>query len=95
MTVDQSLVLAAPTVDRHLAYIALSRHRASVTLYAPSERFAERTLEAALSRSGAKPSTLDDANGDVLRRRGFETLTNIVETLRTFAEAPRIPGSVP
>jgi Ti-type conjugative transfer relaxase TraA len=89
VTVDQTLVLAAPTMDRHLAYVAMSRHREAVTLYAPSESFAERTLEAALSRSGAKSSTLDYALDDVLRLRGFETLAEIVEALRAFVATQR------
>ncbi len=89
VTVDRTLVLAAPTMDRHLAYVALSRHRETVTLYAPSASFVERTLEAALSRSGAKSSTLDYAKDDVLRLRGFETLSDIIEALRVFAEAQR------
>ena len=89
VTVDQTLVLAAPTMDRHLAYVALSRHREAVTLYAPSESFAERTLEAALSRSGAKSSTLDYSQDDVLRLRGFETLSEIVEALRAFVATQR------
>ncbi len=89
VTVDQTLVLAAPTMDRHLAYVALSRHRETVTLYAPIESFADRTLEAALSRSGAKSSTLDYAKDDVLRLRGFETLTEIIEALRAFVATQR------
>jgi Ti-type conjugative transfer relaxase TraA len=89
VTVDQTLVLASPTMDRHLAYVALSRHRETVTLYAPSESFADRTLEAALSRSGAKSSTLDYAKDDVLRLRGIETLTDIIEALRAFVASQR------
>ena len=89
VTVDQTLVLAAPTMDRHLAYVALSRHRETVTLYAPSESFAEHTLETALSRSGAKSSSLDYAKDDVLRLRGFETLADILEALRAFAVTQR------
>ena len=89
VTVDQALVLASPTMDRHLTYVALSRHREAVTLYAPSESFDVRSLEAALSRSGAKSSTLDYAKDDVLRLRGFETLTEIIDALRAFAETQR------
>jgi Ti-type conjugative transfer relaxase TraA len=89
VTVDQTLVLAAPTMDRHLTYVALSRHRETVTLYAPTESFAERTLEAALSRSGAKSSTLDYARDDVLRLRGFETLAEIADALRAFVATQR------
>ncbi|MGO4684532.1 Ti-type conjugative transfer relaxase TraA [Hyphomicrobium sp. 2TAF46] len=89
VTVDQTLVLAAPTMDRHLAYVALSRHREAVTLYAPIESFIDRPLEAVFSRSGAKSSTLDYAKDDVLRLRGFETLADIIEAIRAFAETQR------
>ena len=89
VTVDQTFVLAAPTMDRHLAYVALSRHREAVTVYAPSESFVDRPLEAALSRSGAKSSTLDYASDDVMRLRGFETLADIVDALRAFVATQR------
>jgi hypothetical protein len=89
VTVDQTFVLAAPTMDRHLACVALSRHRETMTLYAPSESFAERTLEVAFCRSGAKSSTLDYARDDVLRLRGFETLADIVDALRAFVATRR------
>lgn len=88
-TVDQTLVLAAPTMDRHLAYVALSRHRETVTLYAPAESFMERSLEAALSRSGAKSSTLDYTKDDALRLRGFETIAAIIDALKAFTAIQR------
>lgn len=43
----------------------------------------------ALSRSGAKSSTLDYARDDVLRLRGFETLADIVDALRAFVAKQR------
>jgi Ti-type conjugative transfer relaxase TraA len=89
VTVDQTLVLAALTMDRHLAYVALSRHREAVTLYAPVESFTYPTLESALNRSGAKSSTLDYSQDDVLRLRGFETLADIVDAIRAFAATQR------
>ncbi|MBW9072851.1 Ti-type conjugative transfer relaxase TraA [Agrobacterium deltaense] len=39
-TVDRSFVLASRTVDRHLTYVAMTRHRDSVQLYADSQEFA-------------------------------------------------------
>ena len=87
VTVDQTLVLAAPTMDRHLAYVALSRHRETVTIYAPAGSFSERSLEAALSRPGAKSTTLDYSQDDVLRLRGYETIAEIADALRTFVTA--------
>ncbi|RVT75191.1 Ti-type conjugative transfer relaxase TraA, partial [Agrobacterium sp. CNPSo 2736] len=38
-TVDRSFVLASRTMDRHLTYVAMTRHRDSVQLYADSQEF--------------------------------------------------------
>ncbi|WCA60700.1 Ti-type conjugative transfer relaxase TraA [Agrobacterium tumefaciens] len=38
-TVDRSFVLASSTMDRHLTYVAMTRHRDSVQLYADSQEF--------------------------------------------------------
>ncbi|WP_421416794.1 BID domain-containing protein, partial [Agrobacterium tumefaciens] len=39
-TVDRAFVLASSTMDRHLTYVAMTRHRDSVQLYANSQEFA-------------------------------------------------------
>ncbi len=38
-TVDRAFVLASSTMDRHLTYVAMTRHRDSVQLYADSQEF--------------------------------------------------------
>jgi hypothetical protein len=38
-TVDRAFVLASSTMDRHLAYVAMTRHRDGVQLYAGIEEF--------------------------------------------------------
>lgn len=40
-TVDRAFVLASRTMDRHLTYVAMTRHRDSVQLYADSQEFAK------------------------------------------------------
>lgn len=66
-TVDRAYVLASETMDRHLAYVAMTRHRENATLYAGREEFRDLTaLSARLSRSRAKETTLDYAE-----RRGI------------------------
>lgn len=40
-TVDRAFVLASSTMDRHLTYVAMTRHRDSVQLYADSQEFAK------------------------------------------------------
>ncbi len=61
-TVDRAFVLASGTMDRHLTYVAMTRHRDGVTLYAGRDEFSDMTtLSARLSRSQAKETTLDYA----------------------------------
>ncbi|TAV21804.1 Ti-type conjugative transfer relaxase TraA [Rhizobium ruizarguesonis] len=71
-TVDRSFVLASTTMDRHLTYVAMTRHREGVQLYAGMDAFkTERALTDALSRSGVKETTLDYTH-DFANRRGME-----------------------
>ena len=70
-TVDRVHVLASGTMDRHLTYVAMTRHREAVTLYAGRKAFRDvEALSARLSRAGLKETTLDYA-----ARRGLEART--------------------
>jgi Ti-type conjugative transfer relaxase TraA len=70
-TVDRGFVLASQTMDRHLTYVAMTRHRDSVGLYAGRDEFKDMgNLSATLSRSGAKETTLDYEK-DFAERRGI------------------------
>ncbi len=42
VTVDRAHVLAGPTIDRHAAYVALTRHRSSVALHWSREDLVDR-----------------------------------------------------
>ncbi|TBF88307.1 Ti-type conjugative transfer relaxase TraA (plasmid) [Rhizobium leguminosarum] len=71
-TVDRSFVLASTTMDRHLTYVAMTRHREAVQLYAGLDAFkTQRSLTETLSRSGVKETTLDYTH-DFANRRGME-----------------------
>jgi Ti-type conjugative transfer relaxase TraA len=60
VTVDQTHVLASQHMDRHAAYVALTRHRESVDLYWSAETFKSRErMVRTLSQERAKDSTLD------------------------------------
>ena len=60
VTVDESYVLATRSFDRHLAYVAGTRHRDSMTMVWSREAFAdERELSASLSRERRKDTSLD------------------------------------
>jgi Ti-type conjugative transfer relaxase TraA len=85
-TVDRSYVLASDTMDRHMTYVAMTRHRDQAQLYAGEDQFADNdALKSRLGRSGAKETVLDyvdrdgrrldngQAVGDFARRRGVES----------------------
>ena len=59
-TVDRAFVLGSSTMDRHLTYVAMSRHRHDVQLYADQEEFASRrtgqvAMQGRLVEHGAAP----------------------------------------
>ncbi len=59
-TVDRAYVLASSTMDRHLTYVAMTRHRDGVGLYASQAEFKDfAALQARLGRDGSKEMTLD------------------------------------
>jgi Ti-type conjugative transfer relaxase TraA len=75
-TVDRAFVLASGTMDRHLTYVAMTRHRDGARLYADGQEFkgGMAALSARLSRDGSKETTLDYAQGFSERRGIAERL---------------------
>lgn len=70
-TIDRAFVMASASMDRHLTYVAMTRHRDSVKLYAGRDELKDmKVLSASLSRSGAKETTLDYF-GAFAERRGL------------------------
>jgi hypothetical protein len=60
MTVDRTFVLATPHFDRHTTYVAMSRHKEEVNLYASEKDFkTTEKLYHSLGKAGDKFSTLD------------------------------------
>jgi hypothetical protein len=74
-TVDRAYVLASGTMmDRHLTYVAMTRHRDEAQLYAGRDEFRDvGALSARLSRSQAKETTLDYDRAAYAQRRGMES----------------------
>jgi hypothetical protein len=67
-TVERAFVLATPGMDRHLAYVAMTRHRERAEIFASREDFQNfEALKERLSCERMKDTTLDYAE-----RRGFE-----------------------
>ncbi|MFD1788561.1 Ti-type conjugative transfer relaxase TraA [Sphingomonas floccifaciens] len=72
VTVDRAHVLATPGMDRHSAYVGLSRHRDGVQLHYGRDDFADqRQLVRALSRDRGKDMAADYAPTDQDRARAF------------------------
>ena len=60
VTVDHAHVLVTPGMDRHLAYVALSRHRQAAQLHWAADQFdTPERLRERLGRERAKDTTLD------------------------------------
>ncbi|MGC1302355.1 MAG: AAA family ATPase, partial [Caulobacteraceae bacterium] len=98
VTVDRAHVLATPGLDRHAAYVALSRHRDRVDLHYGQDDFADlNRLGRVLSRERAKDVALDhDGASPFAERRGIsfrERVVGAVEKVRDIFAGfkPRSP----
>lgn len=88
-TVDRVKVLASLSLDRHLTYVAMTRHREDLGVYFGRRSFAKAGgLVEILSRKNSKETTLDYAGGSIYRQalrfaeaRGL----HIVNVARTVA----------
>src|SRR3546814_9450236 len=68
ITVDRSHFLATPGLDRHGAYVALSRHRDGMALHYGRDDFKDQDkLVRTLSRERAKDMATDYAKADPAR----------------------------
>jgi Ti-type conjugative transfer relaxase TraA len=87
-TVDRVKVLASLSLDRHLTYVAMTRHREDLGVYYGSRSFAKAGgLVEILSRKNSKETTLDYAGGSIYRQalrfaeaRGLH-IVNVARTL--------------
>jgi len=68
-TVDRVKVLASLSLDRHLTYVAMTRHREDMALYFGRRSFSKAGgLDHVLSRRNAKETTLDYERGTLYRQ---------------------------
>ena len=94
MTVDRAHVLATPGMDRHGAYVALSRHRDGVDLHYGRDDFRDQSrLVRALSREATKDMATNYAKADPARefaeRRGITFRERVAEIVRPVVEKTR------
>ena len=97
VTVDRTHILATPGMDRHAAYVALSRHRDGVQLHYGRDDFAsDAKLAAVLSRDRTKDMAADYAAEPDEAARVFadrreirlpERVREIVRTVETKAKS--------
>ena len=94
MTVDRTHVLATPGVDRHGAYVALSRHRDGTALHYGRDDFRDQSkLARTLSRDRPKDMAQDYAKADPAQafaeRRGIGFGERVVEIVKAVPEKAR------
>jgi Ti-type conjugative transfer relaxase TraA len=87
-TVDTTHVLVTSGMDRHKAYVAFSRHRRSLAIYAPQDQLRGKELAAALSRSDPQANAIPtDAFRD---RRGIDRPASVRERAATALATRRL-----
>jgi len=96
VTVDRVHVLATPGLDRHAAYVALSRHRDGVDLHYGRDDFAGHgQLAATLSRERAKDMASDypvaDKSAEVATAKPRDRFAGLRLTRTTSREIERSP----
>jgi Ti-type conjugative transfer relaxase TraA len=88
-TVDRAYVLSSGGMDRHLTYVAMTRHREEATLYAGRDEFKDlQGLSERLGRAGLKETTLDYAR-DFAEQRGMADRLGVSSEIVVPARAER------
>jgi len=99
MTVDRAMMWGSASIDRHLAYVAMSRHRTQLDIYQPDEATRIRSLDECLARS-SRSATIESTmethglsyeTGDDGRMslRALHPTSSEVEQARAEVEAAR------
>ncbi|KQN04870.1 conjugal transfer protein TraA [Sphingobium sp. Leaf26] len=94
MTVDRAHVLATPGMDRHGAYVAMSRHRDGMALHYGRDDFRDQSrLVRTLARERGKDMATDyqktDPAKEYAERRGITFGERIAEIVRPIVEKAR------
>ncbi len=88
-TVDRAFVLASSTMDRHLTYVAMTRHRDSVQLYANSQEFANagRLVDHGIASYEHNPQSRDSYFVTLENDKGEQRTVWGVDLKRAMQEA--------
>jgi Ti-type conjugative transfer relaxase TraA len=87
VTLDRAYILATPGMDQHSSYVALSRHRESVSLHYGKDDFADaaklvRTLSRERTKDMASDYGRDDLEQRFAQRRGISFRERVAEIVR-------------
>ncbi len=86
-TVDKSYVLASQTMDRHLTYVAMTRHKQETKFYVSEEEFpSNEKMYNALSRARHKQSTMDITKANSYERTHEERKQAMMKYLKKKRE---------
>ncbi len=94
-TVDPAFVFASGTMDRHLTYVAMTRHREAATLCVDRQEFANHAaLVKRLGRYGSKETTLDYVEAFKERRGIGGMIDRAIERVQALEIPKRVAGAV-
>ena len=94
-TVDRAFVFASGTMDRHLTYVAMTRHREAATLYVDRQEFPDHAaLVKRLGRDGSKETTLDYVEAFKERRGIGGVVDRVVERVKNLEIPQRVAEAV-
>jgi Ti-type conjugative transfer relaxase TraA len=92
VTVDHAHLLASDGLDRHAAYVGMSRHRETLAVHYGADDFKDRVqLDRTLGRERAKDTTLDYAEA-FAERRGLSRSENRVSPEMAKPAVPAVPA---
>ncbi len=98
VTVDRAHLLASRNLDRHSAYVAMTRHRDRLDVHWSSDRFKDRAeLSRILSRKTSKDTSLDygddiDNDRQAKREAAAEMRERVDRRARAFADREKTPA---
>lgn len=58
VTVDRAYLLGSASMDKHLAYVGMSRHRHSLEVFLPEEQFRRRSFASVIAQTNRQESAL-------------------------------------
>lgn len=89
MTVDKAYLLGSNTMDKHLGYVGMSRHRDTLNVYLPQEEFEKTDFGSLLSKINHQDSVLDLAE-----KHGLSYDQSDIGKTEFYSPNPSVEGEV-